>query len=82
MGSLFKKKSLAWSSVACNTFLACAKLVVGFLTGSASTISEAAHSAMDLIGEYQNAFAGIHELEIASNVQCNLKTKPLSEYHY
>ena len=47
--SLLKKKNVAWLSVASNTFLTSAKLVTGLLTGSVSILSEAAHSAIDLI---------------------------------
>jgi len=45
----YKKQNVAWLSVASNTFLTSAKLVTGFLTGSVSILSEAAHSAIDLI---------------------------------
>jgi cation diffusion facilitator family transporter len=43
------KRSVAWLSVSSNTFLTAAKLIAGFLTGSVSILSEAAHSAMDLL---------------------------------
>lgn len=43
------KKRVAWLSVASNTLLTIGKLAAGVLTGSVSILSEAAHSAMDLI---------------------------------
>ncbi len=43
------KKRVAWLSVASNTLLTAGKLVAGFATGSVSILSEAAHSAIDLI---------------------------------
>ena len=43
------KRRVAWLSVASNTALTVGKLIVGFLTGSVSILSEAAHSAIDLI---------------------------------
>jgi cation diffusion facilitator family transporter len=43
------KRSVAWLSVGSNTALTVGKLVVGFATGSVSILSEAAHSAIDLI---------------------------------
>ena len=49
MGFISNKKKVAWLSVGSNTFLTVAKLIAGFLTGSVSILSEAAHSAIDLI---------------------------------
>jgi len=47
---MFKTKtSAAGLSVASNTFLVAAKLVVGLATGSISVLSEAAHSGIDLL---------------------------------
>lgn len=43
------KEKTAHLSVASNTFLVAAKLVVGFAIGSVSIISEAIHSAIDLV---------------------------------
>src|SRR5512136_155480 len=43
------KRHVAWLSVASNTLLTAGKLVAGFASGSVSILSEAAHSAMDLI---------------------------------
>jgi len=43
------KKRVAWLSVASNTLLTAGKLAAGLLTGSVSILSEAAHSAIDLI---------------------------------
>jgi cation diffusion facilitator family transporter len=44
-----EKKRIAWLSVASNTVLTVGKLIAGFVTGSVSILSEAAHSAIDLI---------------------------------
>ncbi len=57
MTSLLKKKNVAWLSVASNTFLTFAKLVIGILTGSVSIMSEAAHSAIDLIAAIITTFS-------------------------
>jgi cation diffusion facilitator family transporter len=43
------KRHAAWLSVGSNTFLTLSKLVAGLATGSVSILSEAAHSAMDLV---------------------------------
>lgn len=43
------KKRVAWLSVASNTLLTSGKLAAGIMTGSVSVLSEAAHSAIDLI---------------------------------
>lgn len=47
----------AWISVFSNTFLTIAKLVVGLLIGSISVISEAIHSANDLLASFIALFA-------------------------
>src|SRR4030042_1674591 len=44
-----EKRRVAWLSVGSNTLLTAGKLVAGFATGSVSILSEAAHSAIDLI---------------------------------
>lgn len=49
MGFWSDKRQVAWLSVASNTVLTAGKLVAGFATGSVSILSEAAHSAIDLI---------------------------------
>jgi len=49
MSFIDDKKRVAWLSVASNSCLTAGKLVAGLLTGSVSILSEAAHSAMDLI---------------------------------
>jgi cation diffusion facilitator family transporter len=46
---ILQKRNAAWISVASNTFLTATKLIAGFITGSVSILSEAAHSAMDLL---------------------------------
>ncbi|MBN1103488.1 MAG: cation diffusion facilitator family transporter, partial [Deltaproteobacteria bacterium] len=43
------KKHVAWLSVGSNTLLTAGKLAAGLATGSVSILSEAAHSAMDLL---------------------------------
>jgi len=43
------KKRVAWLSVASNSLLTIGKLVAGLATGSVSVMSEAAHSAVDLL---------------------------------
>lgn len=43
------KRRVAWLSVGSNTFLTLGKLLAGFATGSVSILSEALHSAMDLL---------------------------------
>jgi len=47
--SVLTKKRAAWLSVASNTFLTLGKLAAGVVTGSVSVMSEAAHSAVDLV---------------------------------
>jgi cation diffusion facilitator family transporter len=49
MGWNLNKRNVAWLSVSSNTFLTATKLIAGFLTGSISILSEAAHSALDLL---------------------------------
>jgi cation diffusion facilitator family transporter len=43
------KKRVAWLSVASNAFLTLIKIITGILTGSVSVLSEAVHSAIDLL---------------------------------
>ena len=43
------KKKTARLSIISNTFLVIAKLVIGLYVGAVSIISEAAHSAVDLL---------------------------------
>lgn len=47
----------AWASVACNAVLTAAKFIVGFIMGSVSVISEAIHSANDLLASLIALFA-------------------------
>ena len=47
----------AWLSVFSNTFLVLSKLVIGILIGSVSVISEAIHSANDLLASFIALFA-------------------------
>jgi cation diffusion facilitator family transporter len=49
MSIWMEKRRVAWLSVGSNTLLTAGKLVAGFATGSVSILSEAAHSAIDLI---------------------------------
>jgi cation diffusion facilitator family transporter len=51
------KKRVAWLSVASNTFLTAGKLVAGIATGSVSVLSEAAHSAIDLLAAGMATFS-------------------------
>lgn len=44
-----EKASVAWLSVISNTCLVIAKMIIGFLIGSVSVISEAIHSGVDLL---------------------------------
>lgn len=68
MGSLFgvsmsvdsRKSSAAWLSVGSNIFLIVIKLVAGFAIGSVSVISEAIHSAVDLVAAVIALFAVKH----------------------
>jgi cation diffusion facilitator family transporter len=57
MKSLLKKKNAAWLSVASNTFLTIGKFIAGLLTGSVSILSEAAHSAIDLMASIIATFS-------------------------
>src|SRR3954468_17965165 len=43
------KAGAAWVSVASNTLLIAAKLAAGAITGSIAIVTEAAHSAIDLV---------------------------------
>ncbi len=52
-----EKKQTALLSVISNTFLITAKLIVGFLSGSVSILSEAAHSFADLLAAIIAFFA-------------------------
>ncbi len=52
-----KKVSIAKLSVISNTFLGISKILIGFFTGSVSIISEAIHSAIDLIAALIALFA-------------------------
>lgn len=47
--ALFSKKKAAWLSVGSNTVLAAVKALTGLITGSVSILSEALHSAIDLL---------------------------------
>lgn len=49
MGLLLAKKRVAWLSVVSNSLLTAGKLAAGLVTGSVSILSEAAHSAIDLL---------------------------------
>lgn len=51
------KEQTAWLSVISNTLLVFLKLIVGFYTGAVSIISEAAHSAVDLLAALIAFFA-------------------------
>jgi cation diffusion facilitator family transporter len=57
MKLLLKKKNAAWLSVASNTFLTLGKFIAGLLTGSVSILSEAAHSAIDLMASIIATFS-------------------------
>jgi cation diffusion facilitator family transporter len=57
MGFISDKKRVAWLSVASNTLLTAGKLLAGILTGSVSILSEAAHSALDLIAAGMATFS-------------------------
>jgi cation diffusion facilitator family transporter len=52
-----RKTSVAWLSVASNSFLVLGKLVVGVLIGSVSVLSEAIHSGVDLLAAIIALFA-------------------------
>ncbi len=52
-----KKVKTALISIGSNTFLVLIKLIVGFITGSISIISEAMHSAIDLLAALMAYFA-------------------------
>jgi len=57
MGFWRDKKRAAWLSVASNSVLTAGKLAAGFATGSVSILSEAAHSAIDLIAAGMATFS-------------------------
>ncbi len=52
-----KKSTAAWSSVIWSGLLALVKLVVGIVTGSLGILSEALHSALDLVAAGGTVFA-------------------------
>ena len=52
-----KKSVAAWSSVIWSAALAATKLVVGFITGSLGILSEALHSALDLVAAGGTVYA-------------------------
>ena len=52
-----RKAAVAWLSVISNTLLVFAKLVIGVLIGSVSVLSEAIHSAVDLVAAIIALFA-------------------------
>ncbi len=52
-----KKAGVAWLSVLSNTTLVIAKITVGLLIGSVSVISEAIHSAVDLVASLITLFS-------------------------
>jgi cation diffusion facilitator family transporter len=56
------KKRVAWLSVASNTLLTAGKLAAGLITGSVSILSEAAHSAIDLVASAIATFS-VHVAE-------------------
>ena len=57
MDSDTKKRVAAWSSVIWSGVLAATKLVVGLMTGSLGILSEALHSALDLVAAGGTVFA-------------------------
>lgn len=59
----FSKKSAAWLSVGSNTFLTVGKALTGLVTGSVSVLSEALHSAIDLLAALIAAFS-VHVSDI------------------
>ena len=52
-----KKSVAAWSSVIWSGALAATKLVVGIITGSLGILSEALHSALDLVAAGGTVYA-------------------------
>ena len=52
-----RKKIAAWSSVIWSGALAATKLVVGLMTGSLGILSEALHSALDLVAAGGTVYA-------------------------
>ena len=57
MDSTQRKARAAWISVISNSTLVVSKLVIGLLTGSVSVVSEAIHSAVDLLASGIALFA-------------------------
>jgi len=57
MGITKNKRAIAWLSIASNTFLTIIKIIIGFLTGSISIMSEGAHSAIDLLASIMATFS-------------------------
>jgi len=57
-----QKKSVAWLSVGSNTLLVAAKLAAGLLISSVSVLSEAIHSAIDLVASLIACYA-VHAAE-------------------
>ncbi|RQD84704.1 MAG: cation transporter [Methanocalculus sp. MSAO_Arc2] len=55
--SLREKKQIAGVAIASNTFLVILKLAIGFLTGSVAIISDAVHSATDIVASSIAFFA-------------------------
>lgn len=67
MAKLSKKKA-AWLSVASNTFLTTGKAITGLLTGSVSVLSEALHSAIDLLAAIIATFS-VHVSDIPPDAE-------------
>jgi cation diffusion facilitator family transporter len=57
MSIISNKRTTAWLSIASNTFLTVLKLIIGIITGSISILSEAAHSAIDLLASIIATFS-------------------------
>lgn len=57
------RSKAAWLSVFSNTFLMVAKFIIGFYIGSISVISEAIHSANDLLASFIAVFAVKHSVK-------------------
>jgi|GEM_PF-102886 len=55
--AFLKKQQVAWISVASNTILTVGKVFAGVMTGSVSILSEAAHSAIDLLAAGMATFS-------------------------
>jgi len=54
---LGERTQAAWLSVASNTFLTLAKVVIGLISGSVSILSEGIHSGIDLLAAFIALFA-------------------------